>query len=148
MTKIKFFRQERYDGGTRAGIGVNDEAVWEAFEPGPEEVDPALLWYVDVVFEGARLPATPEGARVWLMNHEESIRQGFQLAADRLQLGMDQDESWPFRSQLAGLPRGVRGSLSVSAIRGLEEGELSEKLTETSRQWNSILERLVPLVRV
>lgn len=148
MAKISFFRQERYDGGVRTGIGINDETVLHHFETGSGEADPALLWFVDLGFTGRSLPSAPEQARKWLAEHAEFICHGLQEAADRLQVGMDHDEPSPFRWSLSGAPRGVKAVLLVSGVRRLGAGDLATNLIETSQEWNSILQRLAPPVLV
>lgn len=148
MAKISFFRQERYDGGVRTGIGIDDETVLHHFETGSGESDPALLWFVDLGFEGRRLPSAPEQARKWLAEHAEFIRHGLQEAADRLQVGLDHDEVSPFRCPLSGAPHGVKAMLLVSGVRRLRAGELAANLIETSQEWNSILQRLSPAALV
>jgi len=52
VTEIAFFINARQDGGLRTGIDVNGETIWHHFIPGPEDADPALLWWVDVTCKG------------------------------------------------------------------------------------------------
>ena len=139
MSQIVFYRQERYDGGVRAGIEVNGERVWHTFTPGALDSNPALLWYVDLNVEGESLPIDSETARRWLLDHGEVFKRGLEEAAGQLEIGLDADEPWPYVLPLSGGPPGVEARLTVSGVRGLGDGELAEKLKETCREWSEIL---------
>ncbi len=149
MPKIAFYHQERFDGGVRAGLGLDDRTVLHRFEPGREPSDPALEWYVDVVVKGRGLPTSPDEARAWLIEHADFIRNGLSGGAERLEVGLDTDgEGWPFRWQLAGSPQGVEAFAVVSAVRRLKEGELARRLQRVAEEWEDSLRRLETMVSV
>lgn len=81
MTEIAFFINARQDGGLRTGIDVNGETIWHHFIPGPEDADPALLWWVDVTCKGD-LPSGPDAARQWMLDQSDLIRNALKRAAD------------------------------------------------------------------
>jgi hypothetical protein len=103
MPKIAFYHQQRFDGGVRAGLGVDDQTVLHRFEPGREPSNPALEWYVDVIVTGRSLPTSSDEARDWLIEHADFIRRGMGKAAEQLEVGLDtDDDAWPFRWKLGG----------------------------------------------
>ena len=148
MPQLRFYRQERYDRGVRTGFGVDDQPALEEFSSGSGESDPALLWYVDMVLEGRSLPENVEQARAWIIEHAEPIVTCLRSAAERLEIGLDDTTDWPYRIRLANLPRGVRGEIRVSAVRGLGEGELANRLTALAEDWKMAIHRLAPMAHV
>jgi hypothetical protein len=148
MNKIKFFYQERCDGGARTGIGINDLLVLHRFVPGSAEHDPALLWYMDVVFEGLSLPEEPDNARQWLQSQSHTIKRSLDQTAKHLEIGLDISEEWPFRQEIAGTSQSVLGNVFVSGVRRLSEGELAEKIRSVANNWDTILQELAPFVEV
>src|SRR5437016_1100873 len=141
MAFITFYRQARFDGGIRTGITVDGELVWQGFEPGQLEEDPALLWYVDLRCSGERLPDEREAARDWLLDQAGTVRTAFNELADKLQVGYD-DEAWPCQFNVSQAPAGVSMKIVCSAIRGLEPGEVAEVLRKTGKNWKKLLQRL------
>src|SRR3990172_12151792 len=107
MTNIDFYRQQRFDGGVRSGIGVNNVTILERFNPGRRESNPALLWYIDVRLEGKSLPQDPDAVREWLRRENGFIRRGLSKAADQLELGIDADVL-PFMQELRDAQTGVK----------------------------------------
>jgi hypothetical protein len=149
MPKIAFYHQQRFDGGVRAGLGVDDQTVLHRFEPGREPSNPALEWYVDVIVTGRSLPTSSDEARDWLIEHADFIRRGMGKAAEQLEVGLDtDDDAWPFRWKLGGGPRGVEAFAIVSAVRRLDEGQLARRLQQVADQWEDSLRQLEPLVSV
>ena len=71
MPNLTFYRQARIDGGIRTGIELDEDAVFEHFEEGGPELDPTLLWYVDLRCQGPGLPDEPRKAREWLIDHAD-----------------------------------------------------------------------------
>ena len=146
MSKVRFYRQARSDGGVRTGIGIDDQPVLHEFRPGSDESDPALLWYVDLALEGKGLPLEAEEARAWLLECADPITTSLRTAARRLEIGLDDSVEWPYRIQLTGLPRGIRSEIRISGVRGLAEGELASHLIELAETWQAVLEQLAPMV--
>lgn len=148
MPLVRFYRQARYDGGVRTGIGIDEQPVLHEFQAGGDESDPALLWYVDLALEGRSLPEDAEEARSWLIQHAEPIQESLRTASRRLEIGLDDTAQWPYRLPMTGLPRGIRGEIRVSAIRALAEGELAAGLAALADDWNAALHRLAPMASV
>jgi hypothetical protein len=49
----------------------NGERLFHQFKEGPEvkgpeDENPAIDWFIDLLFEGKQLPGDPEGLRSWL----------------------------------------------------------------------------------
>jgi hypothetical protein len=148
MPKIRFYRQQRYDGGVRTGFGVEDQPLLEAYETGSAESDPALTWYVDIELEGKNLPHDVEAARGWIIDNGQSIISCLRSLAERLAIGLDDTTQWPYLIAIDGLPRGVRGDVRISAVRGLAEGELAQRLNQLAAEWTATIRRLAPMAHV
>lgn len=148
MPQLRFYHQQRIDGGVRAGIGIDNQPVLHRFHPGEEESDPALLWFVDVTVEGRGLPIDPDEARGWLLDNAQPIVRALRGAAERLEVGLDDTGAWPYRMQIESLPRGIRGELRISAVRSLAAGELGALLTQLANEWEVVLHDLSPHVPV
>jgi hypothetical protein len=97
FSNLIFYRQGRVDGGIHTGVDAFDEPLLEMFEnEAPTgKSDPVLAWYVEVRCKGEGLPASVEGARAWLLKHQEPIRSGLTALADELSVGLDV-ESFPY----------------------------------------------------
>jgi hypothetical protein len=97
FSNLVYYRQGRVDGGIHTGVDAFDEPLLESFEnEAPyDESDPVLAWYVEVRCKGEGLPTTVDGARTWLLQHQELIRSGLAALADELSVGLDA-ESYPY----------------------------------------------------
>ncbi|MCC7083854.1 MAG: hypothetical protein IT427_02475 [Pirellulales bacterium] len=146
MTKIKSDFQRRFDGGIRSGHGVNDSSVLHHFESGAEDFDPALLWYIDIAMDGPSLPDESGTARQWLVRHSRQIERELRKAAEHLPIGVDADDLRPFEAKRS-VNADTTGVNVVSGIRGQSEGELTENLKVTPRQWQSNLNAMESLIR-
>jgi hypothetical protein len=133
MSSIVFFRQRRGDGGTRTGIDVNGRTVLDHFEEGKGEPDPALVWYVDVRCEGARLPKTAESAQQWLIDKGPIISQGMDDLAEMLTAGIDSD-TWPLQHALR-RNGAVRITIACSAMRRVEAQRIAGVLRDIAEHW-------------
>lgn len=145
MATIKFFYQERYDGGVRTGIGVNDEMVLHRFLPGDEDSDPALLWYLDVVFKGDSLPAGSDEAKQWLCDQSDTIKRELLQAAEHLVVGLDVGPDTRYRATLV-LMDSATGEIMISGARSLSERELADKVRSVAASWDEIMTTLAPFV--
>lgn len=146
MSKITFFRQAREDGGIRMGIEVDDRTVLSQFEEGSDEFDPALTWYVDVRFEGARLPKDGEAARQWLIRQTPIVQRELSAAAEKIPSGIDPD----YRPVLyeVKLRDGLRMTLACSAMRRVKAKQIASIVAEIAGSWRTWIEALpAPSVR-
>lgn len=142
MSTLTFFRQARIDGGIRMGIKINGDLDWHHFdEPGNGELDPALVWYVDLRCEGDSLPTEGEDVRQWLIRTAPEIQSAFDALAEKLRVGYD-DESWPYQFAVSKAPPGVSMKIVCSCVQGLEPGELAKVLRAIQENWVSYLQRL------
>jgi hypothetical protein len=141
MPQISFFQQERRDGGVRTGIDIDGATVLHHFAPGPHDSDPALNWYVDVRGEGARLPATPDGARRWFLENAETIRAALGELANDLRAGIDVDV-WPLRRAVARAPRRVRITIVCSATRRMQALSIAQILDHVRDHWEEEIQKL------
>lgn len=146
MPQLRFYHQQRIDGGTRAGLGIDNQPVLHRFHPGGEESDPALAWFIDVTVEGRGLPVDPDEARGWFMANARPIAAALRDAAKRLEVGLDDTAAWPYQIRIDNLPRGIRGELRISAVRSLAEGELASQLDRLADEWDEVLQDLSPHV--
>jgi hypothetical protein len=115
MPKLTYYQQQRADGGVRTAIFTEHETLLHHFEEGSDDTDPTLLWFVELRCEGRRLPAEPEPARQWFLDHAELMRNGLKALAERLEVGMDAD--WPLLWPMPAAPRGVRVTIAISVAR-------------------------------
>jgi hypothetical protein len=150
MSMLTFYRQARADGGLRTGVDLDGVTLLETFEPGGEEHDPTLLWYLDLRCEGNDLPAEPETAQEWLRENAEAIRNGLAACADELAVGLDLsgEDLQPYERSLPRQPDGSRLRIYVSAIRRHEARQIAGELRSLSRTWDHVLRELRPLVSV
>jgi len=148
MPTIRFYQQQRNDGGLRSGLGIDEEPVLHEYVAGGRDSDPALLWYVDVVATSNILTSDPELARDWLTQHGKPIKHTLRSLADRLEIGLDETANWPYSASVSHLPRGTTGQVSVSAVRRLRDGELAGHLRALADDWEGVLARLTPLASV
>ena len=144
MGKLAFYRQARIDGGMRTGVDWDDTPLLHEFAPGSDDNDPALVWYVDVEFEGDACYAVPSGAEVvrrWLLRRGAAVATSLRTVADELALGIDV-ATWPMKRSLGDLPRGVHATVSCSAMRRIDCREIGQRLRELADDWRQIVRRL------
>jgi hypothetical protein len=143
MATATFYYQERHDGGIRTGLGVDGAQELHRFTPGTGDPNPGLVWYIDVSVVSEEWPDNSDAVRNWLITNEIAFSRAINAAADQLELGLD-DSDAPFQFPISGLPDGYQGRLSISAIRGLCEGDLASRLQDLAAHWSSVLEELAP----
>lgn len=141
MPTLAFYRQARVDGGMRTGVDWGDTPLLHEFQPGNDQDDPAITWYVDVEFDGEDLPADPEAARNWLVRRGTAVAAALRHLADELLLGIDVG-SWPLKRPISGLPRGVKGAVSCSASRRVDCRHIAQRLADLAEQWRGVIRRL------
>jgi hypothetical protein len=144
MGTLAFFRQARVDRGMRTGVDWNETPLLHDFQEGGDEHDPAIIWYVDVEFVGDALPVDAEKARQWLVRRGTTVAAALRSLADDLSLGIDVG-SWPVKRAVVGLPRGVTGAISCSAVRRIDCRHIAERLHELADHWRQIIRRLPPM---
>jgi hypothetical protein len=127
----------------RSGIDIDADTVWERFEAGPGEEDPALLWYVDVRCEGDRLPTGKDEARQWLLHNAPLVKAGLRQLAEKLDAGYD-NGFWPLHWPIPGAPEGISVTVICSAVRRWDARRIAGVLTEIAQHWEQILEQLAP----
>ena len=147
MTRIVFYRHERADGGLRTGIEVNGDGLFECFREGAAEHDPALLWYIDLEFEGDTLPHSSDAVREWLVDHSADVRRTIDSLSAEIAAGFD-PELRPFRRAMQNWSGGVTLTVTVSAVDRIAARGMSQKLSEIAKGWNDALISLEPLVSV
>ena len=147
MHELGFYRQARFDGGVRTGVGVDGTTVLHEFQPGDEEcVDPAILWYADLTCSGEDLPTEAEEVRDWFIANQVWIKQGLSETAEHIALGVDNDLK-PFERKLQA-PNSIEARVIATGIRRLSAQGISSQLLEIAGSWEQILEQLNPLSRV
>jgi hypothetical protein len=146
MHTLTFYRQARRDGGVRTGIDIDDDTVLVRFDPGREDSDPALLWYVDVRCRGTRLPRDADGARDWLLRQAKTIKGLLESLAGDVPVGADPDQ-WPLTKQARVSPAGVTITVACSAMRRVEAQRIAEVLRDTAKHWEEWVDELAPVNR-
>ena len=147
MRTIAFYRQKRFDEAVRTGIEINDAPAWESYEEGPDDHDPGLLWYVDLVFEGEALPTGVEESRRWLMEQSSFVREVLTDTASSIEVGFDV-EPGPFRREFRMPSADVALTVSISAVHRLVAIEMAAVIKQIADDWDAFLQRLQPLACV
>lgn len=149
MRTITFFRQARIDGGIRMGIDVDGATLWHHFQPGSEDYDPALVWYVDLECEGPDndLPEDKDNVRKWLQDQAPVIKSGLGELSEKLRIGFDSAEP-VYEQPISGAPPRITMTLFCSAVRREDARKISSILEETAAEWESLLRRLTPAEEV
>lgn len=139
MPSLTWYRQARADGGVRSGITLDRVEVFERFEPGPLERDPALRWYVDLRCQGGPLPSNADEIKQWFIDHSLVIREGFADFSNELRVGTDPDD-YPLQwSRFHNAPVGVTLIIAASAVRQVDGREMATILRDIADHW---LERI------
>jgi len=141
MPKLSFYSQRRRDGGTRTGVDIDGAALLQHFEAGRKASDPVLLWFVDVRCEGPSLPATPDGARDWLLAQGETITAALERLADDIGPGLDVNV-WPLHYPVSGTRKGVKMAVVCSAARRLAGREMAAVLKDLADHWEQYVRGL------
>ncbi len=142
MHTLAFYRQQRADGGVRTGIEVDDETVFHKYEPGGEDHDAALLWYVDLRCEGDHLPEDAESARTWFLANADLIKEGFRQLAEKVAAGVDMAAYPVTWGDFAAPPPGVRMNVVTSTTRRLAALDLAHILEDIRLNWEERLRSL------
>ena len=147
MPQVTFFRQARIDGGVRTGVDVDRSTVLMRYEPGTDEHDPSLKWYVDVRCDGPALPTEGEEARQWLVEHAVLIKDELLCAGRHLELGFD-SEARPFERRVESPPADTTILIVASAQRRVMGRDMASTLQSLADDWEASLHNLEPLARV
>ena len=144
MPNLTFYRQARIDGGIRTGIDLNEDTIFEYFEEGGPDVDPTLLWYVDLRCQGPGLPDQPREAREWLVDQAEVISEGFSRCASEFEAGRDIDPYPLLWSQFQGVPEGVEMTIACATNRRRWAISVPSLLRDIGLHWRERLLELQP----
>lgn len=145
-TTLSFFRHRRADGWLRTGVEIDYFRALESF--GQESArldshldDAALLWFVDLDFQGEALPRDPEAARRWLADHAALANKWLTSAANRCESGTDVG-SWPLLTKFRDRTARVYGLVRCSALRRVDQRQLATHLRVIASSWEAVLARL------
>lgn len=147
MPQLTYYRQARIDGGVRTGIDVDGSTVLARYEPGTDEHDPSLKWYVDVRCDGPALPTDGEAARRWLVENTNLIKDELLSVGRQIELGFDA-ETRPFERRVASPPEGTTIVIVASAQQRTLGRDMSSTLQRLSDEWEASLRDLEPLAPV
>jgi hypothetical protein len=143
MAEVRFYYQERADGGRRSGLYVDGSPLLGVFLAGADDPDPKLLWYIDLVWETDTPPADQDEARAWLADRAADIRTLLQGAADELRGGIDVDlVPWSWEGATSHGP--VR--VSVSAMWRFAAVDVGRRVRELAANWDHLYPALAPVV--
>jgi hypothetical protein len=140
MGKLTFYVQQRIDGGRRTGIDIDGDTVFERFETGDEEFDPALLWYIDLRCAGD-LPSEPDEARDWLIDHRDLLTGALKKLSDDLEVGLDSG-LWPRQQRLEVAPRGVEILIVCSSLRRIATPDFGQTVARLAEEFTAIVRSL------
>lgn len=142
MAKIIFYRQKRRDGGIRTGVEINGNTelgLEEGFEG--DELDPVLVWWIELRCEAKTLPTDPEEARQWLLEQTPVIRSGFEALAREVRTGIDFN-TYPYLWPVPKAPRGVRITVACFAMRRVDGREMADVLADVAAHWRDRIKSL------
>ena len=140
MAEIHVFRNVRRDGGVRLGINIDGETAFHQYT-GPLEEDPSLVWYLDIICTGKKLPRDPGDVKEWLLIEGPLIRKGLEALAQRMEVGWD-DLTLPFHLDIQGCPKGVSIQIKGSVLRGFRATQLAGIFFNTAKHWDRDIRRL------
>lgn len=142
MPKINYYRQQRRDGGVHSGLLLNGGNVWDTFEPGDNEDDPVLLWFIDLRADGPQLPKEAGQIGPWLLRHARNFNRGLRELARDLRAGLDFN-TLPLRYEVPGAPQGVRLQIVCSAMRRGDSLQMARLLRQFAKRWQADLTALL-----
>jgi hypothetical protein len=144
MPKLTFYRQGRADGAIRTGIELDDETIFESYEESDQDVDPTLLWYVDLRCKGPAVPSDPQEAKQWLLDSEEIVREGFMRCAREFEAGRDVDLYPILWSRFSGVPKDVEMTIACATNRRIWALSVPKLLEDIALHWRERIEHLEP----
>jgi hypothetical protein len=144
MPKLTFYRQGRADGAIRTGIELDEDTIFETYEASGSEVDPTLLWYIDLRCKGPGIPSDPQEAKHWLLDSEAIIRAGFSRCANEFEAGRDVELYPIFWSKFHELPEGVEITIACATNRRIWALSVPKLLEDVAEHWRERIEHLEP----
>jgi hypothetical protein len=140
MAKLTFYRQGRADGSIRTGIELDDDMIFERFEESGSEIDPTLLWYVDLRCKGSAIPSEAQEARQWLLDHEDNIQAGFSECAHDFEAGRDVDLYPLLWNKFSGVPEEVEMTIACATNRRIWALAVPKLLEDVAQHWRERIE--------
>jgi hypothetical protein len=144
MPKLTFYRQGRADGAIRTGIELDEDTIFETYEASGSEVDPTLLWYIDLRCKGPGIPSDPQEAKRWLLDHAEIVREGFLRCASEFEAGRDVELYPILWSKFHELPEGVEITIACATNRRIWALSVPKLLEDVAEHWRERIEHLEP----
>ncbi|MCI0642925.1 MAG: hypothetical protein L0Y72_24805 [Gemmataceae bacterium] len=143
MSEATFFWNARVDGGIHVGLEADGALLFEDFRNVPEEADPVLNWYVDIVCQSRSMPDSPRGIREWLLELGEEINKQLEVLAQKVAVGVD-GGVFPFRhvAKIRHGPSMVRLEIRGSALLRKRTSEIAEHVRALKNSWQKELRRL------
>jgi hypothetical protein len=144
MGKLTFYRQVRADGGIRMGLDVDDDSLAHHFEPGPDDDDPRLLWFIDIRCQGKKVPTTFDDGADWLRENSKRIKSALSDLANELAPGIDSDIV-PGRTMVPGMPPGAKIEIVFTATKRVLARDMAKHLREFRDHFEDYLDTLKPV---
>jgi hypothetical protein len=144
MPKLTFYKQGRADGAIRTGIELDEDMIFERYQESGADVDPTLLWYVDLRCTGPGLPEDPQDSKQWLLDHEEIIREGFSRCASDFEAGRDVELYPILWSKFSEIPEDVEMMIVCATNRRIWALSIPKLLQDIADHWREQIEHLEP----
>jgi hypothetical protein len=140
MTEISFYKQMRNDNGIRYGIMRDGDGIWVHYDAG-SGIDPGLLWFVKVEFEGEGLNVDPQAARELFITYAEPI---YTLLGELIEaLRQETDPMvWPVDTRQIDVASGVTLKVVCSPVRRIPVRAVLPSIIDLRDRWQQHLDTL------
>lgn len=101
------------------GVELDGELLLHRFDEGSDESDPGLLWFIDIVCGGVRLPFEAEAVRDWLLEQNQTMSGALSEFCTAIAAGIDAN-SRPLKKEFPTALPPVKLTISCSAVRRVD----------------------------
>lgn len=141
MSKLIFFKNVRQDQAVRTGVEIDGVRLLQRFEEGKSPSDPALQWWVDVVFAGKTISEDADHVRTWLIENGSFVQNGLQELAEHLLAEID-EESIPFVRKPQRRPPGLACTVKGSSVRRIRTEDMSKHVRDLAKNWQAEIDAM------
>ncbi len=146
MRNLLYFRNVRRDGGIRLGVELDGERLFHQFIDGPKvngiwDENPAIDWYIDILFEGKNILGEPEKVRKWLVQIKPFLQKGLAELAQNLLAGVDED-ALPLTHTVSHSPPGLQIAFKIMAIRKIRHEDVAKEILHLGKTWEKEMKKI------